>query len=109
MIFTLEGEYAMLSKSCKEDLSDAQLTLNRLLVVTGLGIWLSSFAKDLACCPRPFSPPVVRLCELSCSTQRCNIETYETRLAAMSTHGLEYGEPAPIITQYIKGSGRLIP
>lgn len=24
---------------------------------------MSSFAKDLACCPRPYSPPVIRLCE----------------------------------------------
>jgi hypothetical protein len=42
-----------------------------LLHVTGLGIWLSSFLKDLACAPRPFSPPMVRL--------------------TMSTHAHEYG------------------
>lgn len=45
-----------------------------LLYVTGLGIYASSYAKDLACAPRPYSPPVVRL--------------------SMSTHGLEYGFPS---------------
>lgn len=45
-----------------------------LLYVTGLGIYASSYAKDLACTPRPYSPPVIRL--------------------SMSTHGLEYGFPS---------------
>lgn len=35
-----------------------------LLYVTSMGIYVSSYAKDLACTPRPFSPPVIRLCEL---------------------------------------------
>lgn len=39
------------------------VSVNSLLIVTGLGIWLSSVAKDLACCPRPYSPPVIRLCK----------------------------------------------
>lgn len=34
-----------------------------LLYVTSMGIYVSSYAKDLACTPRPFSPPVIRLCE----------------------------------------------
>ncbi len=37
--------------------------LGSLLYVTGLGIYFSSYLKDLACTPRPYSPPVVRLCE----------------------------------------------
>ncbi|KAI5455433.1 Long-chain base-1-phosphate phosphatase [Naganishia albida] len=45
-----------------------------LLYVTGLGIYISSYAKDLACTPRPYSPPVIRL--------------------SMSTHGQEYGFPS---------------
>jgi hypothetical protein len=35
----------------------------RMLNVVGLGIYVSSFAKDLVCTPRPYSPPVVRLSE----------------------------------------------
>ncbi|KAI9636684.1 sphingosine-1-phosphate phosphatase [Dioszegia hungarica] len=45
-----------------------------LLNAVGLGIYMSSFAKDLVCTPRPYSPPVVRL--------------------AMSTHAHEYGFPS---------------
>ncbi|WVF65651.1 hypothetical protein IAT40_000382 [Kwoniella sp. CBS 6097] len=45
-----------------------------LLYVVGLGIYVSSFAKDLVCTPRPYSPPVVRL--------------------SMSTHHHEYGFPS---------------
>jgi len=36
-----------------------------LLYIVSLGVYISSFAKDLACTPRPYSPPVIRLCELS--------------------------------------------
>jgi len=35
-----------------------------LLYVVGMGIYVSCFAKDLACTPRPYSPPVTRLSEL---------------------------------------------
>jgi len=35
----------------------------RLLVVLALGVYLSSFVKDLVCSPRPFAPPVTRLSE----------------------------------------------
>ncbi|WVQ89999.1 hypothetical protein IAS59_003775 [Cryptococcus gattii] len=45
-----------------------------LLHVVGLGIYISSFAKDLVCTPRPYSPPVIRL--------------------SMSTHHHEYGFPS---------------
>lgn len=45
-----------------------------LLYVVGLGIYSSSFAKDLVCTPRPYSPPMVRL--------------------TMSTHHHEYGFPS---------------
>ncbi|WVR09120.1 hypothetical protein IAU60_006182 [Kwoniella sp. DSM 27419] len=45
-----------------------------LLYVVGLGIYTSSFAKDLVCTPRPYSPPVIRL--------------------SMSTHHHEYGFPS---------------
>ncbi|RSH95324.1 hypothetical protein EHS25_000411 [Saitozyma podzolica] len=45
-----------------------------MLHVVGLGIYISSFAKDLVCTPRPYSPPVVRL--------------------SMSTHHHEYGFPS---------------
>ncbi|WVQ93301.1 hypothetical protein IAU59_000369 [Kwoniella sp. CBS 9459] len=45
-----------------------------LLYIVGLGIYVSSFAKDLVCTPRPYSPPVVRL--------------------SMSTHHHEYGFPS---------------
>jgi len=33
----------------------------RLLVVLALGVYTSSFVKDLICAPRPFAPPVTRL------------------------------------------------
>ncbi|KAK8843376.1 hypothetical protein IAR55_007033 [Kwoniella newhampshirensis] len=42
--------------------------------VVGLGIYISSFSKDLVCVPRPYSPPVIRL--------------------SMSTHHHEYGFPS---------------
>ncbi|EIW67130.1 hypothetical protein TREMEDRAFT_74652 [Tremella mesenterica DSM 1558] len=42
-----------------------------MLSVVGFGIYLSSCAKDLMCCPRPYSPPLIRL--------------------SMSTHADEYG------------------
>nr|XP_018259107.1 uncharacterized protein I303_08651 [Kwoniella dejecticola CBS 10117]OBR81265.1 hypothetical protein I303_08651 [Kwoniella dejecticola CBS 10117] len=45
-----------------------------LLYVVGMGIHISSFAKDLVCTPRPYSPPVIRL--------------------SMSTHHHEYGFPS---------------
>ncbi|ORY26226.1 phosphatidic acid phosphatase type 2/haloperoxidase [Naematelia encephala] len=45
-----------------------------MLYVAGLGTYLSSFAKDLVCTPRPYSPPMVRL--------------------TMSTHHHEYGFPS---------------
>ncbi|WWC97890.1 hypothetical protein V866_004778 [Kwoniella sp. B9012] len=45
-----------------------------LLHVVGMGIYISSFAKDLVCTPRPYSPPVIRL--------------------SMSTHHHEYGFPS---------------
>ncbi|CAD6590847.1 MAG: Sphingosine-1-phosphate phosphatase 2, partial [Tremellales sp. Tagirdzhanova-0007] len=32
-----------------------------LLYVVGLGIYASSFVKDLVCTPRPYSPPMMRL------------------------------------------------
>ncbi|PPQ67328.1 hypothetical protein CVT26_007249 [Gymnopilus dilepis] len=45
-----------------------------LLIVIGLGIYLSSVVKDLFCSPRPFAPPVTRL--------------------TIGTHHLEYGFPS---------------
>ncbi|EMD34637.1 hypothetical protein CERSUDRAFT_116813 [Gelatoporia subvermispora B] len=45
-----------------------------LLMVLGLGVYLSSFLKDLICSPRPFAPPVTRL--------------------TMGNHHLEYGFPS---------------
>ncbi len=34
-----------------------------LLIVLALGVYFSSFFKDLICSPRPFAPPVTRLSE----------------------------------------------
>ncbi|KAI0341413.1 hypothetical protein BDW22DRAFT_1332802 [Trametopsis cervina] len=45
-----------------------------LIFVLSLGVYLSSFMKDLACSPRPFSPPVTRL--------------------SIGAHHLEYGLPS---------------
>jgi len=45
-----------------------------LLFVLSLGVYLSSFLKDLICSPRPFSPPVARL--------------------TIGSHHLEYGFPS---------------
>ncbi|WVQ81355.1 hypothetical protein IAT38_003478 [Cryptococcus sp. DSM 104549] len=45
-----------------------------MLNVVGMGIYISSFSKDLVCTPRPYSPPVIRL--------------------SMSTHHHEYGFPS---------------
>ena len=36
-------------------------TFFRLVFVLALGVYLSSFIKDLVCAPRPFAPPVTRL------------------------------------------------
>ncbi|KAF8580179.1 hypothetical protein K439DRAFT_1357631 [Ramaria rubella] len=45
-----------------------------LVTVLGMGVYWSSFIKDLVCSPRPFSPPVTRL--------------------TMGNHHLEYGFPS---------------
>ncbi|GLB39364.1 putative acid phosphatase homologues [Lyophyllum shimeji] len=45
-----------------------------LLVILALGVYSSSFMKDLMCSPRPFAPPVTRL--------------------TIGTHHLEYGFPS---------------
>ncbi|KAG5647237.1 hypothetical protein DXG03_000772 [Asterophora parasitica] len=45
-----------------------------LLLVLALGVYFSSFIKDLICSPRPFAPPVTRL--------------------TIGTHHLEYGFPS---------------
>ncbi|KAJ3556621.1 hypothetical protein NP233_g11939 [Leucocoprinus birnbaumii] len=45
-----------------------------LLMVLAIGVYCSSFVKDLICSPRPFSPPVTRL--------------------TMGSHHLEYGFPS---------------
>ncbi|KAK0189160.1 sphingosine-1-phosphate phosphatase [Armillaria mellea] len=45
-----------------------------LVIVLALGVYFSSFIKDLLCSPRPFSPPVTRL--------------------TIGTHHLEYGFPS---------------
>lgn len=72
------------------------LTFDRMLHVVGLGIYISSFAKDLVCTPRPYSPPVVRLSECSRQVSRdmpawvCNSDT----CLGMSTHHHEYGFPS---------------
>ncbi|WVO15304.1 hypothetical protein L204_102960 [Cryptococcus depauperatus] len=52
-----------------------------LLNLVGLGIYISSFTKDLVCTPRPYSPPVIRL--------------------TMSTHHHEYGFPSSHSTNSI--------
>lgn len=50
---------------------------------------MSSFAKDLVCTPRPYSPPVVRLGESPDPTDEILAES-----TAMSTHAHEYGFPS---------------
>ncbi|KAF9458927.1 hypothetical protein BDZ94DRAFT_1200301 [Collybia nuda] len=45
-----------------------------LLIVLALGVYCSSFVKDLICSPRPFAPPVTRL--------------------TIGSHHLEYGFPS---------------
>ena len=35
--------------------------VGRLLLVLALGVYTSSFVKDVACVPRPYAPPVTRL------------------------------------------------
>ncbi|KAK7685024.1 hypothetical protein QCA50_011859 [Cerrena zonata] len=45
-----------------------------LLIVLALGVYASSFIKDIFCAPRPFAPPVTRL--------------------TIGTHHLEYGFPS---------------
>lgn len=45
-----------------------------LIIVIGLGIYLTSVVKDLFCSPRPFAPPVTRM--------------------TIGTHHLEYGMPS---------------
>ena len=41
--------------------SALRLTRYRLLFVLALGVYASSFVKDLVCSPRPYAPPVARL------------------------------------------------
>ncbi|KAF9064016.1 phosphatidic acid phosphatase type 2/haloperoxidase, partial [Rhodocollybia butyracea] len=45
-----------------------------LVMIMGLGVYASSFVKDLVCSPRPFAPPVTRL--------------------TLGNHHLEYGFPS---------------
>ncbi|KIY51066.1 hypothetical protein FISHEDRAFT_13986, partial [Fistulina hepatica ATCC 64428] len=45
-----------------------------LIILISMGVYLTSFAKDLVCSPRPFAPPVQRL--------------------TIGTHHLEYGFPS---------------
>ncbi|KAF8509064.1 hypothetical protein BU17DRAFT_56370 [Hysterangium stoloniferum] len=52
-----------------------------LVTVIGMGVYWSSFIKDLLCSPRPFSPPVTRL--------------------TISNHHLEYGFPSTHSTNSI--------
>ncbi|KAF8056632.1 sphingosine-1-phosphate phosphatase [Lyophyllum atratum] len=47
---------------------------HELLIVLALGVYCSSFIKDLLCSPRPFAPPVTRL--------------------TIGSHHLEYGFPS---------------
>jgi hypothetical protein len=54
-----------------------------------MGIYISSFAKDLVCTPRPYSPPVVRLSKISSSP--CPVGAHGP---GMSTHHHEYGFPS---------------
>lgn len=71
----------------------SRLLFYRLLYVTGLGIYISSYAKDLACTPRPYSPPVIRLCEYPLFAPKLeDVLTISFALTAMSTHGQEYGK-----------------
>ncbi|KAI0824912.1 PAP2-domain-containing protein [Trametes gibbosa] len=45
-----------------------------LLLMLAVGVYITSFMKDLFCCPRPFAPPVTRL--------------------TLGSHHLEYGFPS---------------
>ncbi|KAL1941837.1 hypothetical protein VTO73DRAFT_6837 [Trametes versicolor] len=45
-----------------------------LLLMLAVGVYITSFMKDLFCCPRPFAPPVTRL--------------------TLGNHHLEYGFPS---------------
>jgi hypothetical protein len=58
----------------------------------GLGIYVSSFLKDLFCSPRPFAPPVTRLSEWFGSTGQ-TLES-DSLSIAIGTHHLEYGFPS---------------
>ena len=57
-----------------------------------MGVYWSSFVKDLVCSPRPFVPPATRLSE---STINCiRSSRPEVTAPAISTHHLEYGFPS---------------
>lgn len=45
--------------------------LTSLLLVLAMGVYTSSFVKDLFCSPRPFAPPVTRLSK--CQVASLNI------------------------------------
>lgn len=62
-------------------------SFNRLIVVLSLGVYLSSFVKDLFCSPRPFAPPVTRLSK----PQHAKHEQWPHRFC------FSYGEPSPRI------------
>ena len=59
--------------------------------VLACGVYLSSFLKDMVCSPRPYAPPVARLCKGQ------TISSYVPRLIsrlAVGNHHLEYGFPS---------------
>ena len=63
----------------------------RLCYALAYGVYLSSFLKDMVCSPRPYAPPVTRLCkEQSISS---SVSRLISRLA-VGNHHLEYGFPS---------------
>ena len=60
-------------------------TYSSLLYIVSLGVYVSSFAKDLVCTPRPYSPPVIRLCTFSSKTRlMCSDEHSSQRIRYLS-------------------------
>jgi hypothetical protein len=78
----------------------------RLLVVLALGVYCSSFVKDLICSPRPFAPPVTRLSKITSPLDFSSSHSCNQRWAAI-IWSMGFLPPIPL-TQFPSLSSSLV-
>ncbi len=62
------GSARRVGRRASADPSCRPMADSRMVFVVGLGIYLSCVVKDIVCTPRPYAPPVTRLCEFCSSS-----------------------------------------